>query len=138
MQKRWLAATAFAVALLPLAEAKAEPFVWSIDVEQLEYRVNDDLDIFAWNFDTFVGDDDLHVVWRSEAEYDLDQDEFETMENQARVEKPISDFFDIVVGGRYDSPAGPNRAYGLIGVQGLAPQWFEVEADLFRRRGAWV
>ncbi len=43
----------------------------------------------------------------------------------------ISTFFDAKVGIRYDSPEGPNRTYGVLGLQGLAPQWFEVDADLF-------
>jgi copper resistance protein B len=44
---------------------------------------------------------------------------------------PISTFFDIKGGVRYDSPKGPDRLYGVLGFQGLAPLWFEVDADLF-------
>ena len=56
---------------------------------------------------------------------------FETLENQIRLQTPISDFFDAVVGFRADTPDGPNRFSGVIGVHGLAQQWFEVDADLF-------
>lgn len=131
MQMKRSVAVALATAVFPFAPLHAEPFVWGVQVEQLEYRVNDDFDIFAWDFDAFVGDDDLRVVWRSEAEYDLDPEEFETMENQARIQVPISAYFDAVLGARHDTPAGPNRSYGVIGLHGLAPQWFEIDADLF-------
>jgi len=73
----------------------------------------------------------LRFVWRSEAEYDIEEDSFETLENQARLQTPISDFFDAVVGARLDTPSGTNRGYGVLGVHGLAPQWFEIDADLF-------
>jgi copper resistance protein B len=53
------------------------------------------------------------------------------METQLRLQKPISTFFDAVAGVRFDTPEGRNRVHGVLGVHGLAPQWFEVDADLF-------
>ena len=44
---------------------------------------------------------------------------------------PISPFFDAVGGIRVDTPEGPNRAHAVIGLHGLAQQWFELDADLF-------
>lgn len=131
MLVRNLLAAASVAVVLPMFQAVAEPLLWGVQVEELEYRVNDDLDIFAWDFDAFVGTDELKFVWRSKAEYELNEEEFETLENQARLQKPISEFFDAVAGLRVDTPAGPNRAYGVLGVHGLAEQWFEIDADLF-------
>ena len=48
-----------------------------------------------------------------------------------RLQTPISDFFDAVVGVRFDTPAGPDRTYGVVGIHGLSKQWFEVDADLY-------
>jgi len=45
--------------------------------------------------------------------------------------KPVSTFFDVKAGLRYDSPEGPDRAYGVLGVVGLAPQWFEIDANFY-------
>src|SRR3546814_2641720 len=56
---------------------------------------------------------------------------FETLENQIVVRRLVSDFFDAKAGVRLDTPAGPNRVYGVLGFEGLAPQWFEVDGDLF-------
>lgn len=111
--------------------AAAEPLIWGVQAEQAEYRFNDEASIFAWDFDALVGSDELKFVWRSEAEYDLKEEAFETLENQARLQTPISDFFDGVVGVRVDTPAGPDRVYGVLGIHGLTEQWFEIDADLF-------
>ncbi|MBL6597875.1 MAG: copper resistance protein B [Alphaproteobacteria bacterium] len=131
--KRWtnLAAATLASATLLSSAVSAEPVVWAIQAEQLEYRVGEGSDIYAWDAGGFVGKDELRLVWRSEAEYAVDTDDFETLENQFRLQTPISDFFDAVAGVRFDTPQGPDRVYGVLGFHGLAPQWFEVDLDLF-------
>jgi copper resistance protein B len=131
--KRWtnLAAATLASATLLSSAVSAEPVVWAIQAEQLEYRVGEGSDIYAWDAGGFVGKDELRLVWRSEAEYAVDTDDFETLENQFRLQRPISDFFDAVAGVRFDTPQGPDRVYGVLGFHGLAPQWFEVDLDLF-------
>lgn len=105
--------------------------MWGVQVEQAEYRIGEGSDAFAWDLDAFVGKDELKFVLRSEAEYATAEDSFETMENQFRLQMPVSDFFDAVVGVRLDTPKGPDRIQGVIGLHGLTKQWFEVDADLF-------
>ena len=124
-------AGALAPAILLASPVAAEQLIWGIQAEQLEYRIGDESDVFAWDFDAIIGTDELKFVWRSEAEFSLEEDAFETLENQARLQVPISDFFDAVAGVRVDTPEGPDRVYGVIGLHGLAQQWFEVDADLF-------
>ena len=126
-----LLAGAIAPALLALSAAHAEPVVWGFRAEQLEYRWSDDGDVFAWDADAFIGTDELKIVWRSEAEFDLDEEAFERLENQLRLQTPISNFFDLVGGIRVDTPEGPDRVHAVVGVHGLAPQWFEIDADFF-------
>lgn len=122
---------AVAMAVASATPALAEPLLWGIQAEQLEYRAGDGSDILAWDFDVFAGTDELKFVWRSEAEFALEDDAFETLENQARLQRPITDFFDAVAGVRFDTPDGPDRVHGVLGLHGLAPQWFEIDADLF-------
>ena len=114
-----------------MSTAAANPLVWGIQAEQAEYRVNGDTELVAWDFDAFIGDDDLRFVWRSKAEFVFDEDAFETLENQFRLQTPISTFFDAVAGVRIDTPDGADRVSGVLGLHGLAPQWFEVDADLY-------
>ena len=127
----WKVMTGVAAAALAASSAVAEPVFWGVQVEQLEFRLGDETDVLAWDFDALIGTDELRFVWRSEAEYALEEDAFETLENQARLQVPISDFFDAVAGVRVDTPDGPDRVYGVVGVHGLAPQWFEIDADFF-------
>ncbi len=131
MSIRNILAGVLAPALLAAAPALAEPVVWGVQAEQLEYRAGDGSDILAWDFDAFAGTDELKILWRSEAEFALDEDVFESLENQARLQMPVSDFFDAVVGVRVSTPEGPDRVHGVVGLHGLAPQWFEIDADLF-------
>lgn len=131
MRRILLAAAAVAPAGVIAMPAAAEPPIWGVQVEQLEYRLGDETDVFAWDFDALYGTDELKFVWRSEAEYVIEDDGFEKLENQLRLQTPISTFFDAVVGFAADTPDGPDRFAGVIGVHGLAPQWFEIDADLF-------
>ncbi len=131
MARRSFRAAIFAAAAFVSAPALAEQAIWGIQVEQLEFRTGGESNIAAWDFDALYGTDELKLVWRSEAEYAVREDGFETLENQIRLQAPISDFFDAVVGFRADTPDGPDRYSAVLGLHGLAPQWFEIDADLF-------
>ena len=64
-------------------------------------------------------------------EYEIEEQAYETLENQLVGQIPISKFFDAKAGVRFDTPEGPDRTYALLGIAGLAPQWFEVDANLY-------
>ena len=119
-------------AFLLASPVSAEQLYWGVQAEQLEWRSGEGSKALAWDADAFVGTDELKAVWRSEAEYATGPDNFETLENQLRLQVPVSTFFDAVAGVRHDSPdEGPRRTYGVLGLHGLAKQWFELDADLF-------
>ena len=105
---------------------------WGAQVEEFEYRYSDDdQELAVWNADLFYGTDELKVRLLSKGEYSLTEDKYEGLENQIVGQIPISSFFDAKAGVRFDSPNGPDRAYAVAGISGLAPQWFEVDANLF-------
>ena len=111
---------------------QTEQLIWGVQAEQLEIRALDDEEVLVWDFDALIGTDELKLVWRSEAEYGLSSDEFESLENQLRLRFPISTFFSGVVGAYAITPEGvPERYAAVVGVKGLAPQWFEIDADLY-------
>ena len=127
-----MVAGAGAAAALLSGAALAEPAVWAVQAEQFEYRLGEGgTDAFAWHTDSYWGTDELKVRWLSEGTYVFDEDAFEELQNQLRVQTPVSEFWDAVAGVRVDTPAGPDRAYGVVGFHGLAPQWIEVDADLY-------
>ena len=45
--------------------------------------------------------------------------------------RAISPYFNLEVGVRYDVSPDPSRGYAVIGVEGIAPYWFDVGAQLF-------
>lgn len=105
---------------------------WTVKAEELEYRYSgDDQELAAWNTDVYYGTDELKLRWLSKGGYSLDEDTFEQLQNQLVLQTPISDFFDAKAGVRVDTPAGPDRTYGVIGIAGLAPYWFEIDANLY-------
>ena len=106
---------------------------WGIQFEELEYRfaLDDTSDVIAAEVDAFYGTDELKARYTNKIEYETQENFLETFENQFLGQFPVSDFFDAKAGIRIDLPDGPNRYYGVLGIQGLAPQWFEVDLDLF-------
>ena len=132
MRKMWnVLAGALAPALISPAVVLADGPLWGIQIEQAEYRFGEETDVIAWDLDAFVGSDELKVVWRSEGEFELEEEEFETLENQLRIQVPVTTFFDAVAGVRVDTLRSMTRAHAVIGLHGLAQQWFEIDADLF-------
>lgn len=130
--------TVFMSLLLPALvlspSVSAEPLIWGVTIDRLEHRATgrDQSDAIAWEGNAVIGTDELKFALRSEGEFLTKTDRRESMETQFRLQKPISKFFDAVAGVRLATPNGRRRTYdGVLGIQGLAPQWFEINADLF-------
>lgn len=118
--------------ILDTTERKEPLKVWGVQFEELEYRYSDDDEELAvWDADFFYGTDDLKVRWLTSGEYAINEQAYETLENQLVGQIPISTFFDAKAGVRFDTPEGPDRTYAVLGVAGLAPQWFEIDANLY-------
>jgi len=128
-----LAGVFYPVISAPEAHAQsASPLVYGVQLEEFEFRSGDENeDLFVWNMDAFVGNDEVRFRWLSEGEYDRKENSFEGLENRFVAQVPVSTFFDVKAGVRIDTPKGPDRWYGMVGLTGLAPQWIEIDADLF-------
>jgi copper resistance protein B len=46
-------------------------------------------------------------------------------------DRVVSRWWNLQVGGRQDLGPGQARTWAALGVQGLAPQWFQIEATLY-------
>ena len=107
-------------ALFTLTGAKAEQLIWGIQAEQFEYRISNDAEVAAWDVDGMIGSDEFKLRYTGEGEYvDDREDTLEVFENKLVGQVPISDFFDAKAGIRLDAPDGPDRWYGVVGLQGL-------------------
>lgn len=87
-------------------------------------------DRIAWDAMGWIGGD-LNKLWlKSEGEYLTGPGEFEGAEAQALWSRAITPYFDFQAGVR-QTLEPVSRTDAVIGVQGLAPQWFEVDAAAF-------
>jgi copper resistance protein B len=146
----WITLAPLALATLALAGAAAaqtpgadpeskEPFGSPMDdpplmthliVDQLEGRIGADDASLRWDAEAWTGSDDGRLWLKTEGER-MGGGKLEDGQTEAYVSKPIFPFWDIQVGGRYDLDSRPGRGWGAIGVQGLAPGYFDVEATAY-------
>src|SRR3546814_6562724 len=56
---------------------------------------------------------------------------FPTTRSSDRWCRSLDPWWNLQAGVRHDFRTGPDRSYAVLGVQGLAPYWFEVDGALF-------
>lgn len=118
--------------MLDTTERKQPLKVWGAQFEEFEYRYNDDdEELGVWDADLFYGTDNFKARLLTSGEYSFEEQAYEKLENQLVGQIPISKFFDAKAGVRFDTPEGPDRTYVVVGIAGLAPQWFEIDANLY-------
>ncbi|MEX0731212.1 MAG: copper resistance protein B [Aquisalimonadaceae bacterium] len=105
---------------------------WGVSAEKLEYRFSDaNEELAVIEGDAFFGTDELKFRWLFEGEWEEAHTAWETLENQFVAQTPVDDFWDAKAGIRVDTPEGPDRVFGVVGLTGLAPYWFEVDTNLY-------
>lgn len=115
---------------MPDSPAHHEPFVGQVLFDQLEYRGRDGKDMLAWEGQAWYGGDYDKAFLKTSGEYDT-SGAFESAEVQLLYSRLIAHFWDAQVGLRHDFEPDPSRAYGVIGLQGLAPGLFEIDLQGF-------
>jgi copper resistance protein B len=111
------------------------PIISSVLVDLLEYQLNQGGGTLRWEAEGWVGGD-YHKLWvKTEGDQGLSGDNGGEAEGQLLYSRLISPFFYFQVGGRYQRVSGNgsdhSRGFGILGVQGLAPYWFNNEPALF-------
>jgi len=104
---------------------------WFALADRLEYQSNDGSPTLLFDGQGWWGTDRNKLWLKSEVEYNFSADRFEEAELQALWSRPIARYFDIQAGVRHDFAPDPSRNYAVVGVQGLAPYWFEIDAAIF-------
>ena len=100
-------------------------------IDQLELSLRGGADGLAWEDAHFWYGGDLDKLWlKSEGEVTFGEG-LERAEAQALWSHAIGPWFDLQAGVRFDVGRGPERAHLVLGVQGLAPYWFEIDAAAF-------
>ena len=99
-------------------------------IDQLEVSFGEDGQGYSWDAQFWYGGD-IDKFWlKTEGEGTFDQ-EFDGIEIQGLWSHAIDPWFDVQAGVRQDIGAGPDRTHLVVGFQGLAPYWFEVEGAVF-------
>lgn len=99
-------------------------------VDQLETRVQGGDTGYVWKAEGWYGGDYNRIWIKTEGEGGFG-DGVESAEVQALYSRAIDPWFNFQAGIRYDVRPKPARAHLVIGIQGLAPYWFEVNGAAF-------
>ncbi|MBU0668933.1 MAG: copper resistance protein B [Alphaproteobacteria bacterium] len=97
--------------------------------DRLEYRAREGADGYLWDIQGYYGGDIDKFWFKSEGEGSFGEP-VEGAEVQALWSRAIAPFFDFQAGVRQDL-TGPERTHAVIGIQGLMPYRFEVDAAAF-------
>ncbi len=99
----------------------------------LEYRPTSDEKEVVYDAEFWYGGDFNRLWIETEGEHSLKSGEGALERLDLYYARLISPFWDFRVGAGLQSvygEASEDRTYGVIGFQGLAPYWFEVDANL--------
>ncbi len=136
-------ALAFVLSISPAAAQDADtqsaaPFGSPIDdqaihvhaiLNQLEGRFGAGGDAFRWSGEAWAGTDWNRLWLKSEGE--ATNGKVEDGQQELFYDRPISTYFDLQAGVRSDLDSGSGRTWAALGVQGLAPHFFEVSATAY-------
>jgi len=97
--------------------------------DQLEWQFSGDTKGGIWDIKSWVGGD-LNRLW-IHSEGASEGSSLEEAEVHVTYGRSFSRWWDVVAGVRQDFRPGPGQTWATVGIQGLAPQWFEVQATLY-------
>lgn len=97
--------------------------------DRAEYRARAGDDGYLWDVQGYYGGDINKFWFKSEGEGSFGE-AIEDAEIQALYSRAIAPFFDLQAGVRQDL-TGPTRTHAVVGIQGLVPYMFEVDAAAF-------
>ncbi|UVE16183.1 copper resistance protein B [Pseudomonas sp. LS44] len=130
INERVLAGVLIGLPLSALAMEMDDMPVGHFAVDRLEQRFHGDDQQLAWEAEGWYGNDRHKLVLKSEGERDAGGPT-QSSQTQLLYRREASTFFDWQAGLRYDDQSGPQRSYAVLGLKGLAPQWIELDANLF-------
>lgn len=98
--------------------------------DRFELRAGDGEEEYLWDLQGWYGGD-IHKLWlKTEGEGTFGE-RVETVELQALYSRAVTPFFDLQAGVRHDLRPDPERSHLVLGLQGLLPYVFELDAAAF-------
>ncbi len=111
------------------AGAEDDPLLFMAILDQMEMRDAGDDNTFSWDAQGWFGQDLRKLWFKTEGERtggNTNEAEFQFLYSKA-----IARYWELQLGVRHDFEPSPSRSWAVIGVQGLAPYFFETDIALF-------
>ena len=109
-----------------------DPIIAHVLFDQLEGRSNGPDNELRWDGEGWAGTDHNRLWLKSEGFFN-DQGKVEDGDHEVLYDRPVTTYFDLQGGLRYDLDSGPQRWWGAFGIEGLAPQFFNFQATAYAR-----
>ena len=122
----------------PMAMDMDNDIFWHVLFNQLEGRTNGPDNEFRWDGEGWIGTD-MNKLW-FKSEGFVENGKASDGITEALYDHPIPHlrYFDVQAGVRYDLDSNPGRTWGAIGIEGLAPNFFEFEPTFYFSTGGRV
>jgi copper resistance protein B len=105
--------------------------MWHVLFDQLEGRTNGPDNEFRWDGQGWIGTD-MNKLW-FKSEGFVEHGKASDGDTEALYDRPIPflRYFDAQAGVRYDLDSDRGRTWGAIGIQGMAPYFFDFEPTFY-------
>jgi len=111
---------------LRLADEHSLGALW---IDRFEMVRSSDNTSVAYDLQGWYGRDYDRAVIKAEGDYD--NGKLESSNTELLWSHAVSGYWDAQLGARYESGTGPNRGWLAVGMQGLAPYWFELDITAY-------
>jgi len=111
------------------AGAEDDPLLFMAILDQMEMRDAGDDNTFSWDAQGWFGQDLRKLWFKTEGERtegNTNEAEFQFLYSNA-----IARYWELQLGVRHDFEPSPSQSWAVIGVEGLAPYFFETGIALF-------
>lgn len=127
--KIYFLCVAFCFSLPLYADMPDDPLLGKIMVDRFELQNNHGDSSQAFEAEGWLGKD-LNKLW-FKSEIERTGGKTEHAELQFLYSKAVAPYWDMQLGVRKDFQPSPSRSWAVIGIKGLAPYYFDVDAALF-------
>tara|TARA_R110002126_G_C10490543_1_gene503760 strand:+ start:2073 stop:2834 length:762 start_codon:yes stop_codon:yes gene_type:complete len=107
-------------------------FFYTLIGNRFEQRLQQGDNATLFDAQAWIGGDYNKIWLKTEGEYNTSKADWEDISVEALYSRNVTSFWDVQGGYRHDFiPEADDRDFAALGVQGLAPYWFEVEATSY-------
>lgn len=112
-----------------MGDMGTNPWLTYAKLDQFEWQNADEDSVMAWKLNAWSGKSTDKLWFNAEGE--RVRGHTEHAETQLLYSHAISTFWDVQAGVRSDIDPQPDLHWATFGVRGLAPYWFDIDAQFF-------